>query len=214
MKIFKALLLASALLALPVAVQAQPGDADDATQAARVQKKTDKLWAKSDQAFHDGDYKTAITYHKQIQELDPHDVESFSVSAWLMWSLGENEQALAQIERGLKVNGADWDMWDEAGQHYQLQIGRDADSPLLPKMLEAFNRAVELLPADANKNDAMMLRRRLAHAAEKNKNYDLALATWRKLVEDYPNDQVNKNNLARLEGELKADKKSDALTVA
>jgi tetratricopeptide (TPR) repeat protein len=165
--------------------------------------KTAKLWEKSDKAFHDGNYDLAVSYHRKIVEVDPFDTESWGVAAWLLWSMGKKDAALAHIERGLKVNGKDWNMWDEAGQHYQLQAGmRNPDLELLKKTKEAFARAVELVPANVDKNEAMMLRRRLAHAAEKAGDMDMALATWQKLVQDYPDDQVNKNNLARVENTI------------
>lgn len=175
--------------------------------------KTAKLWEKSDKAFHDGDYETAIIYHRQIEEVDPHDVESFGVASWLIWSLGRKDAALKHIERGLKVNGADWNMWDEAGQHYVLQAGRDEASPLLGKAKDAFARAVEILPKDADKKDAQMLRRRLAHAADKAGDLELSLATWTKLVEDFPDEIVNKNNRARVEQKI-ADKANEGKRTA
>jgi tetratricopeptide (TPR) repeat protein len=172
-------------------------------------KATDFLWEQSDKAFHDGDYERAITCHKAIVAIDPSDVQSFGVAAWLMWSMGKKDEAMAHIARGLKANPDDWDMWDEAGQHYQLEAGmRDPNPELLRKAKDAFVHAVELLPKDVDKNDEQMLRRRLAHAAEKSGDYDLALATWKKLVEDYPDEAVNKNNLARVEKTI-ADKANE-----
>jgi tetratricopeptide (TPR) repeat protein len=147
--------------------------------------------------------------------IDPHDVQSFGVAAWLMWSLGKKDEALAHIARGLKENSNDWEMWDEAGQHYQLQAGmRDPNPALLQQAKTAFARAVALLSEDVDKNDAQMLRRRLAHAAEKTGDFDLALATWKKLVEDYPDEAVNKNNLARVEKELAAKNSAKTHTAA
>ncbi len=169
---------------------------------------TNYLWEKSDEAFHGGDYVRAIQCHKGIVAIDPHDVESFAVAAWLMWSIGKKDEALSHIERGLRANDTDWEMWDEAAQHYQLQAGRDEASPLLLKAKDAYARAVQLLPADADRNDAQMLRRRFAHAADKAGDLELALATWKKLVEDYPDEVVNKNNMARVEQKI-ADKASE-----
>src|SRR5689334_15343732 len=115
---FKRLLLAALLILPATNCFAQPHDeVDDAKVAARAAKKTDKLWDKSDEAFHAGDYPTALKYHEQIQKLDPHDVESYSDAAWLMWSMADKDhptmpqQALAMIERGLKANSKDWNMW-------------------------------------------------------------------------------------------------------
>jgi len=168
----------------------------------------DKFWRMSDEAFHDGDYPRAISFHKAIVLLDPRDTESFGNAAWLMWSLGKKEESLAHIARGLKANPTDSEMWDVAGQQYDLQ---KKETPALAAQAKAaFTNAVKFLPADAEKNSAQMLRRRLAHAAEKANDLPLSIATWRKLVEDFPEDAVNKNNLARVEN-LRAAKRKAAL---
>jgi tetratricopeptide (TPR) repeat protein len=207
MKLLRILLSVATIALLAQNAPAQP-EHEHAGSAAN-DKGTDFLWEQSDKAFHDGDYERAVACHKAIVAIDPHDVQSFGVAAWLMWSMGKKDEALAHIARGLKENPDDWDMWDEAGQHYELQAGmRDPNPDLMRKAKDAFARAVELLPKDFDKNDAQMLRRRLAHAAEKSGDLDLALATWKKLVEDYPTEVVNKNNLARVEKAL-ADKANE-----
>ncbi len=53
-----------------------------------------------------------------------------------------------------------------------------------------------------------MLRRRLAHAAERSGDLETSVRTWRDLVKDYPNEPVNQNNLARVEKKLEASRKS------
>ena len=73
---------------------------------------------------------------------------------------------------------------------------------------------MKFLPANADKNDAQMLRRRLAHAAEKAGNLPLSIFTWRKLVADFPEDAVNKNNLARVENLRHKKTKTAMLSVA
>jgi hypothetical protein len=59
---------------------------------------------------------------------------------------------------------------------------------------------VKFAPPGENTN---MLRRRLAHAAEKAGDMTLSLETWRGLARDFPNDPVIKNNLARVEAAVK-----------
>lgn len=201
----------SALALLGVLAQgvvAQPDHDHEGEGGGTGNPATAYLWERSDKAFHDGDYERAIKAHKAIVSIDPHDVESFSVAAWLLWSMGKKDEALAHIDRGLKANANDWEMWDEAGQHYQLQAGRDLQSPLLVKAKEAFARAVQVFPAVGDKHDGQMLRRRLAHAAEKSGDLELSLATWQKLVQDYPDEVVNKNNLARVQGKVDEKKRS------
>lgn len=166
------------------------------TPAQIKEAKVDALWRRSDVAFHDGDYKRAIALHKQIVTLDPTDVESYGVAAWLMWSLSQNGgadahlkgEAVAHLQRGIKANPKNWEMWNELAQHYDLQRSSGL-------ALAAYQRALGLVPGNIN---SMMLRRRLAHAAQKAGDLQTSLATWRGLVRDFPNDPINKNNLARV----------------
>lgn len=181
--------------------QAVPGhpaatDADEAGPAhshaakpGQEESNVDYFWRKSDEAFHNGDYARAVGLHRAIQALDPTDVESFSVASWLLWSMGKSDEALAMLQTGVTANPDDWDMWDEAGRQYDLM-------KRVPEALTAYQRAVQLVPKE---QDSQMLRRRLAHAAERAGNLPLSRETWQGLVRDYPNEPVNKNNLARVE---------------
>lgn len=152
----------------------------------------DYFWRKSDEAFHDGDFERAIRLHKAIVALDPGDVESYGVAAWLMWSLGRDDEAITHLQRGVKANPGNWGMWNELAQNYDLQKRR-------PEAFDAYKRAVALVPKEADAHDTQMLRRRLAHAAEKSGDLQTAAETWRALVRDCPDEPVNKNNLARVE---------------
>jgi tetratricopeptide (TPR) repeat protein len=149
---------------------------------------TDYLFRRSDEAFHDGDYERAISLHRAIVAIDPTETESYSLGAWLLWSLGKPEEAVQFMAVGLKANPQDVEMWDLAGQHYDLQK-RFADSE------NAFSKAVEFSGKDADQ----MLRRRYAHAAEHNGNWNKSAEIWRALVAQFPDDAVNRNNLARVE---------------
>lgn len=157
--------------------------------APRDESNTAYFWRKSDQAFHNGDYDRAVSLHRAIVALDPHDIESYSVAAWLLWSMEKPEDATAFLQRGLAANPESWEMWDSAGQHYDLR-------KMKTEAKAAYVRAVSLIPKG---EDAQMLRRRLAHAAEREGDIALSLQTWRDLVRDFPNEPVNHNNLARVE---------------
>src|SRR5690606_27174587 len=76
------------------------------------------MWRKSDEAFHEGDYERAISLHKAIIAIAPAEVESYGNAAWLIWSLGRGEEATALIERGVKANPENWEMWRAAAQQY------------------------------------------------------------------------------------------------
>lgn len=174
-----------------------PGDGHNhdhapATAKGADESNVDYFWRKSDEAFHAGDYPRAIALHRAIVALEPDHVESWSVAAWLLWSSDKGEDAIAHIERGLKANPQNAEMWSAAGQHFELQKKG-------PRALESYKRAVELWPVDGDKQEFQMLRRRLAHAADKGGDLALSIETWRGLVRDYPDEVVNKNNLARVE---------------
>lgn len=169
---------------------------EHAAHTKKVDKKNetaiDYFWRKSDEAFHAGDYPRAIQLHRAIVALDPHDTESFGVGAWLMWSLGNKDESNAFIVRGLKANPESWEMWDQAAQHYDLQ-------KLVTDSFNANRQAVKWFPKDAPLAESQLLRRRLAHSAERAGDLGLSVETWQGLVRDFPAEAVNKINLARVE---------------
>jgi len=189
-KVLSLLLIGVLACSLQITSRAQSASAKKADSAAQKKKVAliDELWKKSDEAFHKGDYPRAIALHKQIVELDPHDVESYSDAAWLMWSLGNGDEAQAHINRGIANNSKNWEMWDAAGQQDDLQ-------KYFSKAQFAYSQAVKFIPAQ---EDSQMLRRRYAHAAENAGDVNIAIQIWQKLVKDYPNDAVNQNNLNRI----------------
>lgn len=154
---------------------------------------TDYLWRRSDAAFHAGDYPRAIELHRAIVAVDPTDVESYSVGAWLLWSTEKSDEANAFIAQGLKHNPENSEMWDAAGAQYGLE-------KRFAQERDAYGKAVELAGKDAD----MMLRRRYAHASEHAGDLQTSEQIWRDLARDFPKDAVNKNNLARVEEQLAA----------
>lgn len=164
------------------------------TPAQLREEKLVSLWKQSDKAFHAGDYPRAVSFHRQIVAIDPTDVESYSNAAWLLWSMGKGNDALAFLQKGIKANPKNADMWEAVGNHYGSFLKRHREAQT------AYKRAVEFSPTGAN---TQMLRRRLAHAAEGAGDLQTSLATWRALVRDYPNIPVNRNNLARVEKLMK-----------
>lgn len=203
------LLLALSLLPVAVSSAAPPKAPLKAKAPAKtkakapaktpIEARVDALWEQSDAAFHRGDYPAAVAIHRQIVKLAPDDVESYSVGAWLLWSLGQGQvvsssaakgfkaDARAFIAQGLRANPKNPEMWDAAGEHYNLDRSF-ADAKF------AFAKAVQLSGPQAPE----MLRRRLAHAAEGAGDWNLARQTWTQLVRDFPDQSVNSRNLARV----------------
>ena len=153
----------------------------------------DYFWRKSDVAFHAGDYPRAINLHKAIVILAPDEVDSYGAGAWLMWSLGNSKEALDFIDQGLKANPSDPEMWNTAAEQYDLMKKfKDAQG--------AYGKAIAL----SGKSAPELLRRCYAHAAEHAGDLSASLDTWTALVKDYPNDAVDKNNLARVQALIKS----------
>ena len=222
----KLTLILSALLAAPLCSHAAPADKSAAPPMAPAMAPghseddghdhgeaaggpkvnegslTDYLWRRSDVAFHAGDYPRAISLHRAIVTIDPTDVESYGVGAWLLWSIDKKAEADAFILQGLKDNPDNWEMWDTAAKQYGLEknYAQERDS---------YSRAVDLAGKDADQ----MLRRRFAHASENAGDLSGSAEVWRGLVADFPNEAVNKNNLARVEAAMAEKNKGDAKTM-
>jgi tetratricopeptide (TPR) repeat protein len=165
------------------------------TPAQLRAEKLDALWKQTDAAFHKGDYPRAVAIHRQIVTIDPTDVESYSNAAWLLWSMGKGNEALAHLQRGVKANPKSADMWEAVGDHMGTFVKRPGEA------LAAYRKALQYSKPGANTH---MMRRRLAHAAERSGDLQTAVTTWRALVRDFPNVAVNQNNLRRVEGMLKS----------
>jgi tetratricopeptide (TPR) repeat protein len=188
-----------ALLAFSMAqgVWAHDGPHDDNTLPfGGGEDNYDYFTRMSDEAFHVGDYERAIMCHRAIIALEPDAVESYGVAAWLLWSLGKGDEATALIERGVAADPVDWEMMDEAGQHFDLR-------KITNRAASFYKRALELIPKD---EPNQMLRRRYAHASEKSGDLITSVTIWRGLAKEFPDDPVIKNNLARVE-QLLADSK-------
>ena len=154
---------------------------------------TDELWRRSDDAFHAGDFPRAVELHREIVKIDPSDVESYGVAAWLLWSMEKGDEANAFIAQGLKNNPDSSAMWETAGDQYGLEKRAAPER-------DAYAKSILLAGAGADQ----MLRRRYAHAAEHAGDLPASVMAWRALAKDFPDEAVNKNNLARVEAQIKA----------
>lgn len=91
----------------------------------------DVLIAESDWWFHEGDYDQAIRCSEASLLLDPDHVETYSVIAWLQWSMGRNVNAVGTLHRAIGAAPLDPDSWYALGFHY-FNIGEleKAEGPL------------------------------------------------------------------------------------
>ncbi len=149
----------------------------------------DELYRESDAAFHKGNFPLAIEKFKAIVVLDPDDVEAFSTGAWLMWSIGNGDEATAFMRRGVQLSPQDGAMWEAAADHF------DERKVLPQEVLSDYQKALQLAPKE---KDTRLLRHRVAIAAQITGDLNLAQQVWTNVLKDYPNDTVAADKLQQL----------------
>ncbi len=96
-----------------------------------------QLWAKSDEYFHDGEYLKSVNILRRVVELDPADIEAYSVAAWLIWSLGDEPAGRRWLEQGLAANPDSWQAAHDLGLHWIQRVGDPFHA--LPYLVQAAN---------------------------------------------------------------------------
>ncbi len=128
-----------------------------------------QLWTKADEYFHDGHYEQAIRLQDRIIQLDPSDLEAYTVAAWLIWSLGREPEARRYLERCVAANPTAWASHHELGLHLFERLGLATEA--LPHLLRATT-----LPGAPD-----LVHRTLAHAYYFAEQPSLAVAVWERL---------------------------------
>lgn len=187
----KNLALVCALLALLAgAVRAEePFTAKDAHAAAAAA--IDTLVTVNngigDHFFHEGQWDLTVEALKRVIVLSPSEVDAYANAAWLLWSTGKTDDALVLYRKMIEVNPTAEAFYVFGMYHFMRQQYAEA-LPLL-------QRAVELgLPAPK--------RNMYGHCLEKLGRNDEALAFWRKLLAETPNDEVIQRQLTDLQKRL------------
>lgn len=138
----------------------------------------------SDEYWHGGDYLQCVRCNETTLFLDPHHVELYGTSAWLLWSLGLNDRATSLLRRGVKANPTDWEAWFDAGYQHSLMNEHGTAARFL-------RRAVDLgAPAVQS--------RQYCHALEKSGRPAAALEAWQALQRRFPDDPLAAGHIARL----------------
>ena len=146
----------------------------------------DALTKEADEWWHDGNLEQAARCLETILFLDPEDVQSYGLAAWLQWSLGRDEQAINTLKRGIAIAPDDPEMHFELGFHYfNTKRYRLARGPL--------KKALDL-------GGDNLIRRQYAHCLEKLGRCEECLSQWEKLLALFPDDQVVKMNYERVRG--------------
>lgn len=154
----------------------------------------DYIWAASDEWFHVGDYERAVADMRLITAGEPNFVEGYCSGGNLLESLGRHKDAEAYFKQGVAANPTSSKMYYVLGMFY-YQFMKD-----YPAAIAVYEQDIKLDNADVN--DWKML----AHAYEKTKQMDKAVATWKKIYARWPNGPSVKSNYDRIMRKVNADK--------
>lgn len=149
----------------------------------------DKLWERSDEFFHKGQYRRSISVLRLVAELDPADDQAYGVASWLMYSLDEKDEGLAFLKLGLERNPDRYNMYEELAAYY-------TDLKDYKKAAEYYERATSF--SDCPK----IIWHALAHSYEKTGDLEKALKVWEHSAELEPGDPVVNNNLEKVKKQL------------
>jgi len=145
------------------------------------------LVKESDYWWHKGKYNEINRCLEAAVFLDPSDVESYSVIAWLEWSMGQDARAIQTLNRCIAENPKSPEAFSELGYYYtRSKRWALAEWPL--------KNAVEL-------GGDVLIRKSYAHCLEKLGKIEEAKEIWTKLKKEFPKDGAIDHNYKRIMGQ-------------
>ena len=124
------------------------------------------LYVEADEHFHKGEWNHSVNLFRIVEQGDPHNVETYSNAAFLLWSSDRNEQAVDQLKLGIAANPNISYMYDEMGTHYWIRL-KDPKSAV-----PFYEKAIEYPCGWTTYHN-------LAHCYEKLGEWDKAVTAWR-----------------------------------
>ena len=142
------------------------------------------IYDQADEHFHQGEYNHIYSLCRIVVQGDPHNVEAFGNSAYLLWSSDRSDEAVAFLKQGIKANPNTYYMYDELGAYYWLHF-KDAVSAI-----PYYEQAIKYdCPFFSTWNS-------LARCYEKVNAWDKAVEAWRKATQ-YPKNVTAERRLAQ-----------------
>lgn len=164
-------------------------------EAQKKPSRADVLWQQAGDAFHHGDYETAILRYADLRKIEPDNVDAYSDAAWLIWSRGRGAEAAQLMRDGTKKNPRLAAMWYEAGAHFDLQKREPQTA------YNFYERALTLKPAGHLRWQTL---HRLAFASEKIGKLERAAEVWQRVLSEFPKDAVAIRKLRQVEARITA----------
>lgn len=133
------------------------------------------LYVQTDRHWHKGEYVHLIQINKMVIAAWPKFTAPYVDSAWLLWSMDRDDEAVALYDQGIAANPDTYEIYYEKG-FYMMTRRKDvaAAIPLL-------ERAVAMKDCDP------IVLHSLAHAYEKTGQLDKALETWKRAADNPAN---------------------------
>ena len=147
-----------------------------------------RLWDQADAHFHVGEYNHAVSLCRIVVQADPHNMEAFTTSGWLLWSTGRNEEAEAFLQEGIAANPGTYYMYDEMGIYWLIER-KDPQSAL-----PYYEKAVKY-------DCPFQTWHSLANCYEKTGQWAKAVGAWEK-ASLFPNNLVAIGRLKRARARL------------
>lgn len=153
----------------------------------RMDAVADSLYRRTDLYWHKGDYDSVAYLLEQVVALNPNDVTSWGLLAWVDWAcLNDEARAERTLKNGLALNPRRYELHGEWGAYlYRRRRYGEAAS--------AFAKAVSFLDAPA------LTWNQYAHSLERMGHPDRAAKVWRHMETRFPGNPHSAVNRARLE---------------
>jgi len=153
---------------------------------ARINKVADELAIRADYHWHRGEFADVAFCQRQIVDLDPSDVMTWSTLGWIEWACLNNEVAAERtLREGIAANPHRYELYDELGT-YLYRRKRYAES------------AASLAKAVSFKNAHPVTWNQYGHSLEKMGRIDRAAEVWREMRRKFPDNPSSQVNLDRL----------------
>ncbi|MCE5198949.1 MAG: tetratricopeptide repeat protein [Armatimonadota bacterium] len=152
----------------------------------------DRLWEVNDEFWHSGEYERCIATMRLIVQIDPHDIDAYDNTAWLMQNDFRDEEAEAFLKEGLANNTDRYDMYFNLGYFLYMH--------------ERYDEAVQFLTMATAFDPPNFVWHSLAHAYEHAGRTTEALDLWATRIQAEPDDPVATNQFNRM---LKGGPQSD-----
>lgn len=146
------------------------------------------LFSMCDDHFHKGEYCHSVRLSKIVIQGNPWNMDAYANSAWLLWSMNRDPEAVELLEEGSKANPATYYMYDELGVYYAV---RKKD---YVRSIDWYKKAT------ACKDCPALTYHGMAHSYEKNGQLAKAVETWNIAVnmKNNMNAEIARINLERV----------------